>query len=114
MSGGEGTPAGPHPAHGQVVYLQLPAADVTASAALLEAVFGWSVDAERGRFEAPGVIGEWTTARPPSRDAGPVVWILAEQLWPSSIGSTPTAGASQGGPSSTVASATSPSATTPR
>jgi hypothetical protein len=67
MSGGEGTPAGPHPAHGQVVYLQLPAADVTASAAFYEAVFGWSVDPEKGRFEAPGVIGanSCTPSRPP-------------------------------------------------
>jgi len=75
-------PAGAHPAHGQVVYLQLPAADVTASAAFYEAVFGWSVDPERGRFEAPGIIGEWATDRSPARDAGPVAWILADQLWP--------------------------------
>jgi predicted enzyme related to lactoylglutathione lyase len=68
--------------HGQVVYLQLPSADPAASAAFYGAVFGWSVDPERGRFEAPGIIGEWTTDRPPARDAGPVVWILAEQLWP--------------------------------
>jgi len=82
MSGGEGTPAGAHAAHGQVVYLQLPAAEVTASAAFYEAVFGWSVDPERGRFEAPGIIGEWTTDRSSARDAGPVPWILADQLWP--------------------------------
>jgi predicted enzyme related to lactoylglutathione lyase len=66
---------------GQVVYLQLPAADPAASAAFYEAVFGWSVDPERGRFEAPGIIGEWTTDRPPTRDTS-VVWILAGQLWP--------------------------------
>jgi predicted enzyme related to lactoylglutathione lyase len=65
-----------------VVYLQLPAADVAASAAFYQAVFGWSVDPEAGRFEAPGIIGEWTTERPPARDAGPVAWILADQLWP--------------------------------
>ena len=82
MSGGGEGPAGPHPVHGQVVYLQLPAVDVAASAAFYEAVFGWSVDSERGRFEAPGIIGEWTTDRPPALDAGPVVWILAEQLGP--------------------------------
>ncbi len=82
MSGEEGIPPGPHPVHGQVVYLQLPAADVPASAAFYEAVFGWSVDPGRGRFEAPGIIGEWTTERPPARDAGPVAWILADQLWP--------------------------------
>ena len=82
MTSGEGAPSGPHPAHGQVVYLQLPAADPAASAAFYQAVFGWSVDPDRGRFEAPGIIGEWTTGRPPAPDAGPVVWILAERLWP--------------------------------
>ncbi|HEX7163682.1 MAG TPA: VOC family protein [Trebonia sp.] len=82
MSGDEGTTAGPRPAPGQVVYLQLPAVDVTASAAFYEAVFGWSVDPGTGRFQAPGIAGEWTTERPPAPDAGPVAWILADQLWP--------------------------------
>jgi predicted enzyme related to lactoylglutathione lyase len=82
MSGGKGSPEAPHPVPGQVVYLQLPAIDIPASAAFYEAVFGWSVDSDRGRFEAPGIIGEWTTDRPPAGDTGPVVWILAEQLGP--------------------------------
>jgi predicted enzyme related to lactoylglutathione lyase len=82
MSEGDGkSTTGAHPVHGQVVYLQLPAADPAASATFYEAVFGWSVDPERGRFEAPGIIGEWTTDRPPARDGGPLVWVLAEQLW---------------------------------
>lgn len=68
--------------HGQVVYLQLPAADRAASAAFYHAVFGWAVDPERGSFEAPGIIGEWVAGRAPAQDAGPVVWILAERLWP--------------------------------
>lgn len=75
-------PSTGHPGHGQVVYLQLPATDVTASAAFYAGVFGWAVDADRSRFSAPGIIGEWTTDRPPARDAGPVVWILADQLFP--------------------------------
>jgi predicted enzyme related to lactoylglutathione lyase len=82
MSEGEGSPAGPHPVHGQVVYLQLPAVDVAASAAFYQRVFGWSVDSDRGRFEAPGIIGEWTADRLPGGEAGPVVWILADQLSP--------------------------------
>jgi predicted enzyme related to lactoylglutathione lyase len=79
--GGKSAPQ-PRPVHGQVVYLQLPSADLPASAAFYEAVFGWSVDPERGRFEAPGIIGEWATDRPPAGEAGPVVWLLAEHLWP--------------------------------
>ena len=82
MSSDEGKPAIAAPVHGQVVYLQLPAADLGASAAFYEAVFGWSVDRERGSFEAPGIIGEWITGRPPASGAGPVVWIFATQLWP--------------------------------
>jgi predicted enzyme related to lactoylglutathione lyase/catechol 2,3-dioxygenase-like lactoylglutathione lyase family enzyme len=73
---------GRHPTQGQVVYLQLPSADTAESAAFYEAVFGWSVDPERSRFEAPGIIGEWTTDRLAARDTGPVVWLLAEQLMP--------------------------------
>ena len=71
-----------HAVHGQVIYLQLPSTDPAVSARFYEAVFGWKVDGDEGRFEAPGVIGEWTTGRPPASDVGPVVWILAEQLWP--------------------------------
>ena len=82
MSSENGTPAARHPAHGQVVYLQLPAVDVKASAVFYEALFGWSVDPVRGRFEAPGIIGEWTTQRPPAPEAGPVAWIFADQLLP--------------------------------
>jgi predicted enzyme related to lactoylglutathione lyase len=57
----------PHPVQGEVVYLQLPALDIAASAAFYEAVFGWSVDSVQGRFEAPGIIGEWTTHVPTRR-----------------------------------------------
>jgi predicted enzyme related to lactoylglutathione lyase len=76
MSGGEESPPGSHQMHGQVVYLQLPAVDIAVSADFYEAVFAWSVDRDRGRFEAPGIIGEWTTDRPPAGNTGPVVWIL--------------------------------------
>ena len=82
MNGGKATAAGPHPVQGQVVYLQLPAADIASSADFYEAVFGWSVDRDGGRFEAPGIIGEWTMDRPSAGGSGPVVWILADQLGP--------------------------------
>ena len=66
--------------HGRIDYLQLPARDVARSAAFYAAVFGWSV--ENGSFEAPGMIGQWTTERTPSPDAGPLVWIRADDLFP--------------------------------
>jgi predicted enzyme related to lactoylglutathione lyase len=73
---------GRHPPHGQIGYLQLPALDVARSAAFYETVFGWSVDLAHASFEAPGMIGQWTTERVPADGAGPVVWICADQLWP--------------------------------
>lgn len=71
-----------HPPHGQVGYLQLPAVDVARSAAFYESVFGWSTDTTYGSFEAPGMIGQWTTDRPPATTTGPVVWICADDLFP--------------------------------
>ena len=71
-----------NPRHGQIGYLQLPALDVGRSAAFYEAVFGWSVDLASGSFEAPGMIGQWTTERAPAADRGPVVWVCADQLQP--------------------------------
>jgi predicted enzyme related to lactoylglutathione lyase len=62
--------------------LQLPALEVARSAAFYQAVFGWSVDLEHGSFEAPAMIGQWTTDRKPAGSAGPVLWICADDLWP--------------------------------
>lgn len=70
------------PPHGQVGYLQLPALDVARSAAFYQAVFGWSVGLEHGSFQAPGMIGQWTTDLKPASSAGPVLWICADELWP--------------------------------
>ena len=61
--------------HGQVCYLQIPAADTTASAAFYEAVFGWRIERPYTDFEAPGLIGQWTDDRPPARYGGPLIWI---------------------------------------
>jgi predicted enzyme related to lactoylglutathione lyase len=73
---------GAHPVHGQIGYLQLPALDVARSAAFYEAVFGWSVDRTYESFDAPGMIGQWTTDRAPSNNTRPVVWICADELGP--------------------------------
>ena len=59
-------PTGQHPLPGQIGYLQLPALDVARSAAFYEAVFGWSVDPDWGSFEAPGMLGQWTTELAPA------------------------------------------------
>ena len=68
--------------HGRIDYLQLPALDIARSAAFYEKVFGWEVELAHGSFEAPGMIGQWTTDRAPVADAGPLFWIRADNLYP--------------------------------
>ena len=65
---------------GQLVYLQIPAVDVTASARFYERVLGWRVDPPGSGFEAPGLIGQWITDRPSAPDSGPVMWIAVDDL----------------------------------
>jgi predicted enzyme related to lactoylglutathione lyase len=71
----------PHPVRGQIGYLQLPAVDVARSAAFYAQVFGWSVDPGNGGFTAPGIIGQLTTERVVAA-GGPLVWICADDLYP--------------------------------
>jgi uncharacterized glyoxalase superfamily protein PhnB len=66
--------------HGQPVYLQIPAADITTSARFYERVFGWRVDPPESGFEAPGLIGQWITDRPPSPDTGLLMWIHVDDV----------------------------------
>jgi uncharacterized protein len=67
-------------AHGQVCYLELPAADRTRAAAFYRAVFGWETGTHYPDFEAPGLIGQWVEGRPPARDSGPVIWIAVADM----------------------------------
>jgi predicted enzyme related to lactoylglutathione lyase len=70
-----------HPsATGQVGYLQLPALDIGESIRFYRAVFGWRGEEEHGSFEAPGLIGQWVTDRPPAPSAGPVLWLAVDSL----------------------------------
>ena len=64
--------------HGQLCYLQLPAASSQRAAAFYQAVFGWQIEAHYPDFEAPGLIGQWVEGRPLARDAGPMIWIHAD------------------------------------
>jgi predicted enzyme related to lactoylglutathione lyase len=73
---------GQHPPHGQIGYLELPALDVAASASFYAAVFGWKVAAGNAGFEAPGLIGQWTSDQKPSSGSGAVIWICVDQLYP--------------------------------
>ena len=72
----------PHPRHGQIGYVQVPALDLAASAAFYRDVVGWQVDPGSGGFEAPGMIGQFTTERKAgAADAGPALWICVDDLW---------------------------------
>ena len=77
---GDSTGNDGHPAHGQVGYLQLPAVDLVGAATFYRDVFGWSVDGEHGGFEAPAMIGQFTTGRVPSAADGPIIWICVDDL----------------------------------
>ena len=66
--------------HGQVCYLQLPAADRNRAAAFYQAVFGWQAEVHHPDFEAPGLIGQWVEDRRPAPDAGPVLWLAVVDM----------------------------------
>ena len=66
--------------HGQVCYLQIPALELAASAAFYEKVFGWKIERPYPSFEAPGLIGQWVTDRPPAPTGGLLAWINVEDI----------------------------------
>jgi predicted enzyme related to lactoylglutathione lyase len=68
------------PAHGQLTYLQIPAMNVPESAIFYERIFGWQVAPPEPGFEAPGLIGQWVSDRPPAPDAGPLAWIWVDLI----------------------------------
>jgi len=71
--------------NGTVCYLEIPAADLDASAGFYQRVFGWSLrghaDTGRPAFDTPGgVSGQFVLNRPPSRDAGVVTYVMVEDM----------------------------------
>ena len=70
---------------GEIRYLQIPAADVDASAGFFEAVFGWSIrtkpDGERAFDDPSGhVSGTWVLGREPAREPGLLVWLMVDDV----------------------------------
>ena len=66
--------------HGQVCYLELPAADGARASAFYAAVFGWDTEEHAPDFVAPGLIGQWLPGRPPAPDAGPMLWLHVSDM----------------------------------
>ena len=85
------------PTRGGLGYLQLPTTDLAASIAFYEAVLGWRGEPEHGAFEAPGLIGQWTTDLVPS-PAGPVLWFAVDDLFPTLTRVTDQGGVVRGEP----------------
>ena len=61
--------------NGKIRYLEIPAGDVSRSAAFYRAVFGWQLrrrgDGQTGFDDSVGeVSGTWVTGRPPSPQPG--------------------------------------------
>ena len=81
MSTTDARPSRHHPPRGALGYLQLPTTDLGASIAFYESVLGWRGEATYGSFEAPGLIGQWTTDLAPTTD-GPMLWFTVEDLFP--------------------------------
>ena len=68
------------PAQGQLSYLQIPALNVQRSAEFYARVFGWHIEHPHPGFDAPGLIGQWTTDRHPTRDAGLLPWLNVDSM----------------------------------
>jgi predicted enzyme related to lactoylglutathione lyase len=66
--------------HGQVCYLQLPAADGARASAFYAAVFGWDTQEHAPDFVAPGLIGQWVQGRSPAPAAGPMLWLHVSDM----------------------------------
>lgn len=80
MSAGRDESSG-HPGHGQLGYVQLPAADITRAARFYTSIFGWRTAPPASGFEAPGLIGQWVEDRPVAPvDAGPMLWLVVDDI----------------------------------
>jgi len=66
--------------HGQLGYLQLPAADIGRSAVFYAEVLGWQTEPDQAGFEAPGLIGQFVADREPSAAVGPVIWLIVRDI----------------------------------
>jgi predicted enzyme related to lactoylglutathione lyase len=72
-------------ANGKICYLEIPAMDVPRSVAFYESVFGWHVrqrgDGTTAFDDGVGeVSGTWVTGRPPSNQAGVLIYIMVDNV----------------------------------
>lgn len=71
-------------AHGKICYVEIPAADIAASAAFYERVFGWNTrhrgDGRLAFDDGVEVSGSWVCDRAPMRDPGLLIYIMTPNL----------------------------------
>ena len=70
---------------GKICYLEIPAADVEASARFYAEAFGWKIrtrgDGQRAFDDTTGAVsGSWVTGRPPSREPGIVAYVMVDRI----------------------------------
>jgi uncharacterized protein len=74
----------PRNANGKICYVEIPAADVQRSADFYRVVFGWEIRKRSGGATAfddgVEVSGTFVTGRPPSRDAGLLLYVMVADI----------------------------------
>ncbi|MFY9550316.1 MAG: VOC family protein [Thermoanaerobaculia bacterium] len=75
----------PTRANGKICYLEIPAIDVRRSVEFYQRVFGWTIrrrgDGSTAFDDGVGeVSGTWVTGRPPSREAGLLLYIMVANV----------------------------------
>jgi predicted enzyme related to lactoylglutathione lyase len=70
---------------GKICYLEIPAADVEASASFYSSVFAWTVrvrgDGAKAFDDTSGAVsGSWVVGRPPAREPGILTYIMADSI----------------------------------
>jgi predicted enzyme related to lactoylglutathione lyase len=72
-------------ANGKICYLEIPATDIARSVAFYQAIFGWEVrtrgDGSVAFDDGVGqVSGTWVTGRPPSSQAGVLIYVMVDSV----------------------------------
>ena len=74
----------PTSVNGKICYVEIPAEDVSRSSAFYAAVFGWEIrrrgDGATAFHDGVEVSGAWVKGRPPSREAGLLLYVMVADI----------------------------------
>jgi predicted enzyme related to lactoylglutathione lyase len=70
---------------GRICYLEIPAADIAASAKFYADVFGWNIrtrsDGQRAFDDSSGAVsGSWVPGRRPASEPGVLVYVMVDSI----------------------------------